>query len=227
MKNSEEDMRRSQDELGAGSSALLVGDLAAAEAHFRAALKLDAGLVEAWERLGHCLRAQNNLEEACTCFEQAVELDPTSPYGRLGLGHVLDDLGRDEEAERVFRDVAESNPAPIVLSHFGDFLATKGRLAEAEEYLKRALRTDGGYVPALRYYGTLLSALDRDEEAEEVLRRALRLDPDGQHTLYALGRFLSQFPGKRNQALDLLLRAAKAGDPRAVAVIEELTDHDG
>jgi len=53
------------------------------------------------------------LEEAFACYEEALELDPTSAEAHEEIGHFLDDLG-DEPAEAVpfFRKAIELGAGP-------------------------------------------------------------------------------------------------------------------
>jgi tetratricopeptide (TPR) repeat protein len=57
----------------------LVKDLAGSEARFRRALALAPAYAAAWHELGTVLRSSGRFEEALTCFNQALDLDPKRP----------------------------------------------------------------------------------------------------------------------------------------------------
>jgi tetratricopeptide (TPR) repeat protein len=60
-------------------------DFTAAENSYRQALALHPTFSEAWNSLGFVLQDMGKLQEALTCFEKSVELNPDFTIGRLNL----------------------------------------------------------------------------------------------------------------------------------------------
>ena len=181
--------------------------------------------VASWESLGLELYRDGVTEEASKCFDAALALEPDRLGSRLGATFVLESRGELETAEASYRRICEDcGESGLALSLFADFLAGQNRIDEARSLFEQALRVDPDEVSALRKYATLLSVLDQDDEAEKLFRRALLLRADDPHTLYLYGRFLSQFAGREQDALNHLERAAEHGEGRAAALVTELKE---
>ncbi|MEU9034866.1 tetratricopeptide repeat protein [Streptomyces sp. NPDC048352] len=122
------------------------------------------------------------------------------------LGVALDDLGRHEEAEHVFRTRANPDDA-VVLMNLGNLLCKTGRHEEAEEaYRKSGAR---GQTKAWNNLGLLMK--DRGEYAcaETCLRSAaLAGAPDAE---YNLGVLLDEL-GRADEAKAAYARAYAAGE---------------
>jgi Flp pilus assembly protein TadD len=91
-----------------------------------------AHTILAWslENLG-----EQRLDEARSVYEVAIALDPTAPWPRTGLADLLHRAGNKEDAERLYRDVAEDveplDDRPACLEFRGWSLYRLGRLEEA------------------------------------------------------------------------------------------------
>jgi tetratricopeptide (TPR) repeat protein len=110
---------------------------------------------------------------AIACGEQARNLHPGSPFGRVHYAEALEHAGRAEEALREYRIVASmAFDAPWIRAQGARFLAKIGRTEEASQVLgelqqERATRYVDAYHLAL-----LLLALGRAGEAYQELERA-------------------------------------------------------
>jgi serine/threonine-protein kinase len=128
------------------------------------------------DRQGPSLR-----EEAVRYYTAARAVHPGTAHD---LAHLLERLGRGEEAEAVFRDLVARRPGPRNLTCFGVCLKGRGRADEASRALSRAVVTARAALRsspddtetrfhlanALRYQGQL-------DEAIAEYRAALALDP--------------------------------------------------
>lgn len=104
------------------------GRLDKAEAHYRRALAVARDRVErslALVRLGYLLLARARLDEATSCFEQAVRELPLEPNSHDSLADAYLQAGRLEEAVRAFRAALELNP------RFESSMAGLGRAYQA------------------------------------------------------------------------------------------------
>ncbi|WP_058042878.1 tetratricopeptide repeat protein [Streptomyces roseifaciens] len=123
------------------------------------------------------------------------------------LGVTLADLGRHEEAERVYRTQADLED-PIVLLNLGNLLCKTGRHDEAAE----AYRESGerGQANAWNSLGLLFKEQGEFARAEVCLRSAaLAGAPDAE---YSLGVLLEE-RGRTEEAKAAYARAYGAGDP--------------
>lgn len=108
---------------------------------------------------------------------------PTGP-GREGeavdgltVGHRLMAAGEYELALKAYyRAAAERGATVDVLSAIGSADLRLGRLGQAETTLRRAIKVDGGFVPAWNNLGVVLMEKGKVAEASKVFQTAYALD---------------------------------------------------
>jgi tetratricopeptide (TPR) repeat protein len=121
---------------GRGEKLAETGNLAEAEAEFRAALRSEPDLPSANSNLGHALAARREPGEAAWYFEKAVRRDPKDADTRVNYGATLLALNRPDEALRQFEQALKIRPAfglahlqaAAVLSATGDAAAARAHL---------------------------------------------------------------------------------------------------
>jgi tetratricopeptide (TPR) repeat protein len=160
-----------------------------AEAHYRAALRVDPGFSPARVNLARRLFERGAVEEAREQFLRATQVAPDVADGWAGLCETLLRLGRADEARDVLRGArARFGTHPIVELLEARFLLRRSAFVEAEDRLAPLTRS-----PDRRYASAALSwlAVARLGEgdvagATEAARRAVALDPDDTVARYAL-----------------------------------------
>lgn len=193
------------------------GDLARAEAAYRAVLRVEPKQAQAWFLLGVICQGTGRLDEAIASFRRSIQLRPRhAPTWNL-LGVALVRQGRSGEAEACFRRVLQIDPGH----------------AEAERNLERTLRDQAGAGSAgsggaadgsaptfesccRRAYE--LSQLGRWAEAEPWYHEALALRPDSVDVLSDLAKVLV-LQARPEEALEYLGRALAANPRNGVALI--------
>jgi spermidine synthase len=108
----------------AGSAEQGRGNLEKAVTHYRDAVRLDPGFVEAYGGLGNALMAGGAFDDAITQYTRAAETDPDDARVEYALGVALAIRGRLPEA----------------VGHFQDALRTNPEYAQAREALAKAQR---------------------------------------------------------------------------------------
>lgn len=111
-----------------------------AEASYRALVAARPNSAENYMRLASMLIGSQQPGKAVEVLERASQLSPDSPEPHLRLAEVLVQLGRPEQAlERASRALAI---APTDMAHnlMGVALASNGRVAEALEHFRTAVR---------------------------------------------------------------------------------------
>jgi predicted CXXCH cytochrome family protein len=103
---------------------------------------------------------------------------------------------------------------PEARSTLGNFLARRGRPADAEAEYKAALRLSPQYAPAAINLADLYRPLGRDAEGESVLRAAIAVSPRDAGLHHALGLALTRLK-RSDDALEELHRAAELDPQRA------------
>jgi tetratricopeptide (TPR) repeat protein len=131
-------------------------------------------------------------EEAIRAYSVARAIRPETAHE---LAHALEHRGRGEEAEAIFRDLVARRPNEARhLGCLGALLKARGRSAEAEQILGRAI-TAFRQIVRLRpddaqTYKRLADALDEignTAEAESAYRETIRLQPDYPLAYYDFG----------------------------------------
>jgi TolB-like protein/Tfp pilus assembly protein PilF len=125
---------------------------------------------------------------------RALALDPASAeaYTSLAYGNTI--YGWNwSEAEENFRRALAADPNYATGHHwYGDFLAGRGRLAEALSEMGQARRLDPLALQIATEWGWVSYLMHRYDEAEAHIRQALQLDPNYAQAHYRLGLVLIQ-----------------------------------
>jgi Flp pilus assembly protein TadD len=131
---------------------------------------------------------RHKLEQAAEHFRTALALKPDDADAAVGLGTILEQQGRLDEATRTYREaLAIQRPFPVGSAgwehsafyhfHLARVLAAQGETQEAIEQYARAVAISPGYEQARTNLGALLEAQGRHDEAIAHLGRALASNP--------------------------------------------------
>jgi tetratricopeptide (TPR) repeat protein len=77
------------------------GNWAGAEEKYRAAIRADRKIPEAWNGLGHALKKQARYDAALAAYDEALRLRPSYPQALEYLGETYVELGRLDDARAV------------------------------------------------------------------------------------------------------------------------------
>lgn len=91
---------------------------------------------------------EDDPERAIACYREAIAADPERWEARAGLGFVLQETGRVEEAIDAYRAALELEPDATVAFNLGVALERVERMAGAAEAYERALELDPGLAEA-------------------------------------------------------------------------------
>ena len=142
--------------------------------------------------LGFSLGCEENWEAAETAFRKGIEVDPTYIKNWRYLGELLmHQLGRNDDAEIVYRGMVEFSPAEAWdrLGHLFD--RHTGRLDAAEECYRRAIAAAPKSAGQWGILGDLLNhKLKRFVEAEAAYRKAIQIKPKWEVPVNELAKFL-------------------------------------
>jgi Flp pilus assembly protein TadD len=160
--------------------------------------------------LAHVLAGQPGREAE---VEQALRASGV-PEADEELARLLSRMpGRVDEAVEAMRRAAENGVANG-WNNLTVMLKELGRLASAEVAYRDGLAA--GELSLLVHYGEFLRLQNRNAEAEQVLRHGLDIDP---RCAYVLGLILLKNPARREEARELLVRAAGAGVGQAAVAL--------
>jgi len=164
--------------------------------------------------------------EAQQAFERALELDPESIDGRIGIGTVLvDNLvlsfsnAREQDiarADQVLSEALERSPNRS-MAHFamGVLRRVQNRLSDSKIELETAIALDRNNARAFQQLGLTLMWLGQPETAIPHIEKAIRLNPYDPNIVsyyWALGS--SNLVSGRIEDAASLLEKARAANPR-------------
>ena len=183
------------------------GDANAAERHFRAALDLDPGHVDAQIDLGVALLAQGLPAAAERACRRALELSPGALAAHINLGSSLERQGRLQEAAAAWRKGLDIDPASVhALCNLSGVCLRLGEAGQAASLAEQAVRCAPGFAEAHLRHGKALLELGFAQAASGSLREAARLAPADAAIQNALGHALD-VQGELDEALRCYERA--------------------
>ena len=201
--------------LARGDAHLAAGKVAAALWDYAGAYELDPKAAAPRERLGY-VHLRQNPERAQPLFESALERDPNSVSGHVGLGLSLLAGGYRDEGLRHLEHAVELDPkSPKAQAALGVSLDQLGRHEDAIAHLEtaRGLRPHDSRV--LNNLAVAYLRSDQPERAEPLLRAALREDQrDVALRSNNLGMALAM-QGRFDEALEAFRRAGDEQSARS------------
>ncbi len=179
------------------------------------ALKLSPDSVSALSALAQALEQQGDRVRSLAVYERVLSLKPYWSPAHLGIGKILQALGRAEEAKAHFRKALESRLlTPPALRALATVCFEQGWFTEACTNFADATRLDPT-DPATRVnLGITLDKLGRRAEAQAQFAEALRLDPASTQARVRLGIQLGR-QGQDTDALRLFEEAVRL-DPNLI-----------
>lgn len=130
------------------------------------------------------------------------------------LGIALSDAGRNEDGERVLRQlIARDDSDPKAHENLGIVLLRMSRAAEARAELQRALELNDSLPIAWNTLGVALYQLEGPEAALTAWRKAYELDPRQYDALYNTG-LVAMSLNRRDVARDALSQFARTAPPQ-------------
>ncbi len=186
------------------------------------ALELDPELHEARFQLGQALQQLARFEEAAAAFEHVLQAHPDKLEAWYALSELAMSRRWFDRAEACLERARALDDDPsrhLVLR--GNLLKRQGRLQEAEQAYRQALRERPDFFDALNNLGALLE-MDRLQEAETAYREALRLDPGNATARWNLSVLLLRM-GRMEEAWPLHEARLDPGLPHVISQLPELS----
>jgi tetratricopeptide (TPR) repeat protein len=166
-----------------------------------------------WNNKGISLATLGRREEAISCYDQALALDPRYATAWSNKGKALAELGRREEAISCYDQALALDPRHAAAwNNKGSALCNLGRREEAISCYDQALAIDPRDAAAWDNKGNALADLGRHAEAISCYDQALAVDPRDAVTLNNKGLALAD-AGRREEAISCHDQAL-AIDPR-------------
>jgi predicted CXXCH cytochrome family protein len=168
-------------------------ELAAGLAEYRQAQLYNSDVPSGNLNLAILATALQQFDSALAHYHTAIRLDPEFLPARVNLGNLYNQMGRNADAERVFREAVARAPRNGELHYsLGLVLAEEQRLNEAAAELGRAARLLPDR-PRVQYnYALALQGTGKAKEAEAMLLNAYHLNAQDADVVYALALLYAQ-----------------------------------
>lgn len=162
-------------QVAAADAMLAAGQLDAAEAAYRAAIRAHADNAPAHSGLGRALIRRGDLAGAEQELRRALALVANDPESALALGDVLAQTDRAEEAFEQYRHAADLDPRnPAGLLRAAELAVRLNRDVLASGFLDRVLQAQPNLAAALALYGDVMRARRDTAQARQYYQRALQ-----------------------------------------------------
>ena len=160
-----------------GNAHFAAGNIAAAADHYRQAVAVAPGLVDARFRLANMLQLQQKFDEAGACYRAVLEIDASHVESCCNLGIALQAQGHYAEAITYYRKALALQPHIANLHYYlGAALQAEQQLDAAVSSYDAAIALDPKHIDAHYHAGNVLRFQRKFEEAAEHYRRILALN---------------------------------------------------
>lgn len=161
--------------ISAGFESLRQGNLAAAEANYRAALSADPGNRDALLGLAAVATQAGKLQDAERYYRAALALNPRDPLAVAGLLGILGPTGSSAVESRLKTLLADQPDAAFLHYALGNHYAAQSRWGEAQQAYFNALRSQPDNPDFAFNLAVALDQLAQARLAAEYYRKALTL----------------------------------------------------
>ena len=160
-----------------------------------------------WKMQADALAKKSQLQEAISCYERALALQPDLVEAHNNLGNALSQQGHFEEALASFQRVVQLRPdIAETHSNLSKVLLDLQRYDEAIAAGRRAVELNPGLAEAHANLGNALLDADRVRESLDCYARALAIEPNFPEALNSAGN-AERSLGHFNRALHHYHRA--------------------
>ena len=170
------------------------GDIDKASIYLQRVLKLAKGDPKTLQSVADTLRSQKQYTLAIEIYKEMLAIDPNLAAAHAGMGDVLYQLERYEEAIESFGRSAELNPVPpsvtTQLIYMGLAAGELGRSADAAQYYERAVELDPRNASALEHLALFRFQEKRYEDALRLYKAASDSRPRDAQLHFNIGTIL-------------------------------------
>ncbi|MDZ7951218.1 glycosyltransferase [Nostoc sp. DedQUE09] len=167
-------------------------------------ISLESKLVATYNNLGYTLEQQGKFDEAVTCYQKALELQPNCAEAEINLGNALNAQGKLSKAQQAhYAD----------LNHkLGLSRTIAGNSKEAINYYRQAIALDPNLLNAYYSLSNILQEVGQWEEAIASYSQALKLNPLNWE-IYIRFSQVYQAQNKRAEAISVYRQALTLLNP--------------
>ena len=167
------------------------GHLEAAIEQYRRSIESDPNFSEAYNKMGHALKAQGKLTAASTSYRKAIKIQPGYADAHNNLGALLWATGNLNGAIASYKSALAIDPDNSqTLSNLGVALQNNNNLDEAIDSYRRALVINPANYECHNNMGTLHQLKHAFGDAIVCYKKALQIKPDYADAHHNMGNTL-------------------------------------
>ncbi len=194
-----------------------LGDLSAAEKHYRLAIEYDRNLLPAHNNLGLLLLEKGDLDQAEAELRIYVTKRQDDPAAHFNYGLVLEEMDRMEEAESHYKTATVQDPKdPYPWMGMGDLARHKKEFETALDYYNKASEWAPELPGLLIKKSQTLLDLKRTQDAMDILA-ALPSNPHAGPDMITIAGVLLANAKREDQAIRFYQAALSKDDDYATA----------
>lgn len=147
---------------------------------------------DTWLMLARLYKVAQNSPEAEKAYKKALELEPESEEGLIGLATVYADLGDNKTSTELLERVARKSPSLRTLTTLASSYESMRDYKLAAETLRRAVEISPNNPDLKRFYAQDLMLSDQLDEAIKVYQEMIEDDPKDAQSLLRLSQIYRQ-----------------------------------
>ncbi|MCP4045619.1 MAG: tetratricopeptide repeat protein, partial [Gammaproteobacteria bacterium] len=164
--------------LEAGLKCCQLGNLDAAEKHFRQVVSRERSNIHGLNLLGMVCVNTGRPEEAVLLISKALKIKPVDAQAHGNIGLAYQRMGNLALAEHHFRKSVEINSNnPAMWNSLGNVLREQGQASDAVRVYERTLKANGNHPECWTNLSQALVDLGEFERALQAVTQALQIDP--------------------------------------------------
>jgi len=161
-----------------GNACMIRGDLEAAAANYKAALRLAPHLVSCWCNLGNALVQSGKPQDAIAYYVQALTLNPGHWPSRTKLIQALMATRQYLLARVLLMELAEERPQDAAIrNRLGKLHFELNELEPALQCFRQAVALNPQDSDSIYWTGSILQKMGQTEAAEAAYAQAARINP--------------------------------------------------
>jgi len=197
------------------------GNINGAMEVYTSALQQDSTYAVGYNELGVLLKNQGNPDAAFNYFNKSIALEPKNKEALLNIGTWYDQHDQAVLAKSAYyRALQLDKNYAEAWNNLGNSYFRTGNPDSALICVNEAIRIFPQYHEAWNNRGTQYAARGKYPEALKDFSQALNILPQYAEPMFNIGLVKSQ-TGQNEEALEWYRKAAKAGSPRAIQLLQQ------
>ena len=180
---------------------------------------MDADFTDAYYNLGTIFQDKKRNDEAISCYQKALEINPIDTDAYYNLGRVFQEKGQLDEAMTCYQKALQINPnLADAYNNIGNILLEKRQLDEAMICYQKALQIDPAFYKAYHNMGSILHKKGQLDEAINCYQKALGLNANDEKVCVELGHAFQE-KGQLDEAITYYQKAIQINPSEPTAYI--------